>query len=194
MGMEYVNRKGDTYYLQQGKTKTGKPKYYFGRRLTAAPLDAMPEGYEVHESPENGQVHARKARATAISPMERCLVEEAVARLAGLKHVIVDVELDALVVYLPGTEDEPLERLGELLGIPTGAIGKLRDKMAQQAQYQKMLRFELLDSDERSYIAQRWCFLGSIDDWLFLEGPAPLEQLVERFAPHLGKESFFELM
>lgn len=194
MAMEYVNRKGDTYYLQQGKTKTGKPKYYFGRRLSAVPLDAMPEGYEVHENPENGQVHARKVRAMEISPMERRLVEEAVARLAGLKHVIVDVELDALVVYLPGTEDEPLDRLGELLGIPTGAIGKLRDKMARQAQYQKMLRFELLDSDERSYIAQRWCFLGSIDDWLFLEGPAPLEQLVEQFAPHLGKESFFELM
>ena len=194
MVMEYVNRKGDTYYLQQGKTKTGKPKYYFGRRLSAVPLDAMPEGYEVHESPENGQVHARRARVTEISPMERRFVEEAVARLAGLKHVIVDTEDDALVVYLPDTGDEPFEGLCEVLRFPTGVIGQLRDGLSLQAHYQKMMRFELLDDDERLYSVQRWCFRGSIDDWVFLEGPAPLERLVEQFAPHLGKESFFELM
>ncbi len=194
MVMEYVNRKGDTYYLQQGKTKTGKPKYYFGRRLSAAPLDAMPEGYEVHESPENAQVHARKTRATEVSSMERRLVEEAVARLAGLKHVIVNIEHDALVVYLPDTEDEPLERLDEMPWFSAGAIGKLRDRQARRAYYQKMMRFELLDDDERLYSVQRWCFRGSIDNWVFLAGPAPLERLVEQFAPHLGKESFFELI
>ncbi len=195
MVMEYVNRKGDTYYLQQGKTKTGKPKYYFGRRLTAVPLDAMPKGYEVHESPENGQVHARRARVTEISPMERRLVEEAVARLAGLKHVIVDIdEYDALVIYLPDTEDEPLESLDEMPWLSAGAIEKLRDRLARRAYYHKMMRFELLDDDERLYSVQRWCFRGSIDNWVFLEGPAALERLVEQFAPHLGKESFFELM
>ena len=195
MVMEYVNRKGDTYYLQQGKTKTGKPKYYFGRRLTAVPLDAIPKGYEVHESPENGQVQVRRTRVTEISPMERRLVEEAVVRLAGLKHVIVDIdEYDALVIYLPDTEDEPLESSDEMPWLSAGAIEKLRDRLARRAYYHKMMRFELLDDDERLYSVQRWCFRGSIDNWVFLEGPASLERLVEQFAPHLGKESFFELM
>ncbi len=32
MSIEYVNRRGDKYYLLQGKTKTGKPKYYVSRK------------------------------------------------------------------------------------------------------------------------------------------------------------------
>ena len=27
--VQHVNRKGDRYYLHQGRTKTGKPKYFF---------------------------------------------------------------------------------------------------------------------------------------------------------------------
>ncbi len=192
--MEYVNRKDDTYYLQQGKTKTGKPKYYFGRKVTAVPLDILPAGYEVYESPENAQVYARKVRATAISPMERRLVETQVARIAGLKHLIVDIEADAIVVYLPSTEDKLLGKFVDSFGLTESRIAEFQDKMAKWAQYDKMMRFELVDEDERLYIAQRWCFRGSIDDWIFLAGPVPLERLVEQFAPHLGKESFFELM
>jgi len=194
MAMEYVNRKGDTYYLQQGKTKTGKPRYYFGRKLKAAPADALPEGYEVYESPENGQVYARKTVPTEISPMERRTVEEGVATLAGLKHAIVDVERNSLVVYLPGTDDEALEGLTDTLRLPQSVIAKLRDELTRRAYYQKMLRFDLVDADERLYVAQRWCFRGSIDDWIFLGGPAPLADLLDKFAKHLGKESFYELI
>jgi len=28
----YINRKKETYYLLIGKTKTGKPKYYFSKK------------------------------------------------------------------------------------------------------------------------------------------------------------------
>ncbi len=46
-------------------------------------------------------------------------------------------------------------------------------------------------------VLQRWCFRGSIDRWIDLyesgsEGkPA---DLVKRFCPYIGQESFFELM
>ena len=194
MAMEYVNRKGDTYYLQQGKTKSGKPRYYFGRKLKAAPLDALPEGYEVYESPQSGQVFARKTVPTEIRPVERRMEEEAVATLAGLKHAIVDVERNSLVVYLPGTEGDPLAGLAETLRLPQSVIAKLGDELARRAYYQKMLRFDLADAGERSYVVHRWCFLGSIDDWIFLDGPAPLADLLDKYARHLGKESFYELM
>ena len=194
MAMEYINRKGDTYYLQQGKTKTGKPKYYFGRRLKAAEADALPEGYEVYESPDTAQVHVRKIPATAISPMERGLVEEAVARLAGIDYAIVDVEADALVVYLPPTEGESVGELAEVFGMRSGMIEQIRDQMVRWSQYDKMMRFTLVNADERLFSTDRWCFRGSIDDWLPIGGPEPLERALERFVPHLGQESFFELM
>ncbi len=195
MAFEYVNRRGDTYYLQQGKTKTGKPRYYFGRTMKATPLDALPEGYEVYESPETGQVYARKARATEISPMERKLVEEAIVRLAGLKYWVVDLEPRAIVIYLVGMDDWELKGLTETLGLPPSMGAKLQDTIALRSQYMKMMRFDLVDADERLYTARRWCFRGSIDDWFpLLSPPSPLPEVVDKYVPHLGKESFYELM
>ena len=54
--------------------------------------------------------------------------------------------------------------------------------------YQKVLRFTLLDEDRRRFAAERWCFLGSIDGWIHLSGDGELATLVERYAPHIGKE------
>jgi len=192
--MEYVNRKGDRYYLQQGRTKTGKPRYYCGRQLKAAPLDAVPEGYEIYEKPENGQVYLRKQRPTEISPLEREQLEQALERFAADVPTIVDVEPRALVVYTSGMMDDPLESMASTFGLFESVAGRLRDTMARRAIYQKMMRFELVDADERLYGVQRWCFRGSIDGWITLHvRPAPLMDLVKRFASHLGEESFYEL-
>ena len=43
MPFEYVNRCGDRYYLLQGKTKTGKPKYYASKKAEGVPVEQMPE-------------------------------------------------------------------------------------------------------------------------------------------------------
>jgi hypothetical protein len=66
--------------------------------------------------------------------------------------------------------------------------------MLRRARYEKMLRFTLTDASPRRFSAERWCFLGSIDNWYFLDGDKPLHHLLEAFVPHLGKESFFELV
>jgi hypothetical protein len=45
--MEYTNRKGHRYFVFEGKTKTGKPKYFASRRATsdkAVRLDKLPIG------------------------------------------------------------------------------------------------------------------------------------------------------
>ncbi len=58
----------------------------------------------------------------------------------------------------------------------------------------KMLRFKLVNPDTREYGAERWCFRGSIDDWIMLGGYGSLAKVVEQYAKHLDRESFFELM
>ena len=54
--------------------------------------------------------------------------------------------------------------------------------------------FRLTDPAERLYSADRWCFLGSIDDWFPLAYDQPLDKLARQYLPHLGDESFYELM
>ena len=65
MMFEYKNRKGKTHYLHVGKTKTGKPKYYFSMKKDGELVDAMPVGYEIYEHPANAQVFfAQKTEST----------------------------------------------------------------------------------------------------------------------------------
>lgn len=50
MPVTYTNRKGVTYYLCRGVTKTGKPRYYFAREIKGEPVDEIPEGFTISES------------------------------------------------------------------------------------------------------------------------------------------------
>jgi hypothetical protein len=69
----------------------------------------------------------------------------------------------------------------------------MKDYLMRHARYSKMMRFVLTDEKSRSFAIERWCFLGSIDDWYFLSGGKTLPELVEKCVRHLGKESFFDL-
>jgi len=51
----------------------------------------------------------------------------------------------------------------------------------------------LIDKKARVFVAERFCFRGSVDDWIPIGGPGTLAAHVRRFIKHLGQESFFEL-
>ena len=194
---EHRNRRGDVYLLQAGKTAKGNPRYYFGRRLSGAPVEEVPAGYEVFESPERSQVYLRKKRGTRIAPIEREIVTEGIRKLSNADHFLVDVEEDCLVVYLPTRSLHQVNDMVRALAGPDALqvprFRAARDQFVRESQHQKMMRFELLDEERRLYLVSRWCFLGSIDGWVQLAGPASLSDLVEAYAEHLGEESFFEL-
>jgi hypothetical protein len=197
--LQYENRMGEIYYLQEGKTRTGKPNYYTGRKLTGTPLTAMPEGHEFYERPETGQVVVRKTPPSPITEFERKQAEDIVRRASGLRHFVVHIEENALVVYAPSHSsaeaDDLIDRIaGPFFSAAATRADAFRDKWIKQSQYVKMLRFRLIDPDTRRYGAERWCFRGSIDDWITLHRSGPLAELVEEYARHLDRESFFELM
>jgi hypothetical protein len=195
--LQYENRMGDVYYLQEGKTRTGKPTYYTGRKIKGTPLAAMPEGHEFYERPDTGQVVVRKVPPSPITEFERKQTEDIVRRAGGLKHFVVHIEGNALVVYTPSHSPADTDDLIERLAGPSfgGArAAEYRDKWIKESQYMKMLRFKLVNPDTREYRAERWCFRGSIDDWIMLAGSGSLAKVVEQYAKHLHRESFFELM
>jgi hypothetical protein len=193
MALEYVNRRGDHYYVQQGLTKTGKPKYFSSKKPGESPLDAMPEGYEFRENPADGMVSLRKVRPSAILPIERQLLERLLDELSTVSG-IVDLEEDSLVVYTSGiAEEEAAETIAELAG-PGINQRATQDYIRSHALYHPMLRFRLTAKEERLYSADRWCFLGSIDDWYPIAVNRPLDALAKELLPHLGGDSFFELV
>ena len=193
-GVVYENRKGDKYYAQAGTTKVGNPKYYLGRKITGAPVKCLPEGYEIYESPATAIAVLRKAKPTVILPEERRLVEQQSRALSGVQRLIVDVEPDAVVVYIPGMSDATAEDLTRLLGSRMVSNEGVKDVLISRSIYSPMLRFCLDDAEDRLFAVQRWCFRGAVDGWMFLDLPRTLAEQVSKFAPHLGKESFYELI
>ena len=193
MPYQYTNRRGDVYYIQ-AKDRAGKTAYSATRKPTGTLVDRVPDGYEIYESPGNGQVFARKRRPTKIRPAERTLVEASVRKLAKGQHCIVDVEVDSIVVYLTDADpDSAVRIIGSLAPMMGDAVQTLRARLLRDATYSKMLRFVLADEDKRSFAVERWCFLGSIDDWYFLSLGDSLAKLAARYVPHLGKDSFYDL-
>jgi hypothetical protein len=196
MGLQHENRRGRIYYLQEGKTKTGKPKYYMGQKITGTALDVLPNGYEIYESPEHGQVVVRKSQPSVITADEREMVIQAVRRSSGLEQFIVEVDGDSLVVWLPSMgvseADSVIHKVGGAFAIARAHA--LREFMLKQSHYEKMLRFVLVNSERRVFAVERWCFRGSIDDWIHVGRSRSLKELVKTYAKHLGQESFFELM
>jgi hypothetical protein len=192
VAIQHVNRRGDTYYLHCGKTKTGKPKRYFSRKKDGDLVDAIPEGYEVYENP-NAQVFLRKIVPQLVTQEEIAVVEQEVRDRGTAKHFIVEAKLDAIVVFLPDQDaDAVMEGLRPLLGF--GRSFPASFNVEQRLTYLPMMRFVLQDEERRLFSVDRWCFRGSIDDWFPLAGAGKLSAQVRKYVRHLGKESFFELM
>lgn len=193
MCLEHVNRRGDRYYVLQGRTKTGKPKFYCSRKGEGNRVDQLPEGYEVYESPSNALVTVRRVRPSRILAAERDLVERLARELSAVP-VIVDMDGDSLIVYASNRSPAAsTELFGRLFGAEVAAKADIGGWIEAHSHYAPELRFTLTDEDERLYDAERWCYRGAIDGWFALHGRETLGRIAESYLPHLGHESFFEL-
>ncbi len=192
MSITHTNAKEKTYYLHQGTTTTGKPKYYFSTQPEGTLAEAMPEGFEMYENP-NAQVFLRRIPPKLITEEERQVVEAGMRTSADVKDYKIDVKGKAIVIY---TADQDVETLADVfkgLSPTPSANRQLMSLLRKEIQYSPMLQFLLEDEQRRLFTAQRYCFRGSIDDWIDI-GYGPLTTLVKQYVKHLGKESYFELL
>jgi hypothetical protein len=200
MPVTYTNRKGATYYLRRTVTKTGKPRYIFGREPKGELVEQIPEGWKISES-VNGIVSLVKDRPSQILPQEVAAVEAAVARHPKSHNYRVAVKHNRVEVYerIGPDADEVLGvlaefGLGPVLGPQaSGRLDQLRTRMDRQAQFTPVLRFTLADAEQRTFYTERWCYLGSIDDWIHVSRMGSLDGLAREWIPRLGTDAFFEV-
>jgi hypothetical protein len=184
MPVTHVNRKRDTYYLHGGKTKAGNPRYWFSRSTEGDLVESLPEGYETYENPD-AQVFLRKIVLQLVTPAEIAVVEGGLRRHAPGQNCLVDVQGEHIVVYHAERVRLDLEGFG------------FGDLSPSWRNYMKVLRFTLVEEQDRTFRVQRWCFRGSIDGWIDLwasKSEGKLPDLVKKFCRHIGQESFYELM
>lgn len=189
MPITYINRRGKTYYLHEGKTKTGKPKYFFTLKPEGNLVDRLPAGYEIYETP-NAQVFLRKQLPPFFTPEEIQLVESGIRENAGIKYFKIDIKKKNLVIYLV---DQNIDELAEMLS-NFRSPSEARAVLLQNATFSPMMQIVLEEVEPREFAVERWCFLGAVDDWIRLDRSTNLEELVKKYCSHLGQDSFFDLM
>jgi len=194
----HVNRRGDVYFLQSVRGKSGQLKYSFARKLTGIPVEKLPEGYEPRENPASAQVTLRRIKRSAIRTEEKQLLEQAIRNHDDGLLFIVDVEDRSLVVYTSdmdaGDAEARINVLWQIVPMDAATAARTKAVVVGNAPYGRMMRFTLIDAKNRLFNMDRWCFSGGIDDWYFVEGDAPLPALAEKYVCHLGQDSFFDLM
>ena len=196
MPVSYTNRKGVTYTLYRGQTKTGKPRYYFGRagQGQGEPVTELPPGFTISES-VNGVVSLVKDRPALIQPEEVAAVEAAVLQHPEARRYRVAVKGNRIEVYEQVGPD--YNALVSELHLPVlsrpGLAEELRALEERHAHYTPVLRFTLLDPKQRLFGSERMSSLGGIDDWLELGQTGPVAKLASALIPTLGTEQFYEL-
>ena len=105
-----------------------------------------------------------------------------------LRRIRKKLKKNIITIY----ETEVREGLSSALA-PWVDPAKEKQFRIQHAYYMAVLRFVLTDPAQRRFAPERYCFRGSVDDWISLGPPATLPSLLKKYAKHLGKESFYDL-
>ncbi len=197
MPISHTNRKGQTFFLCQGITKTGKPRYYFSKTARADTLEQVPAGHHIEES-VNGVVSLVKDRQQLILPEEIQLVEDALRRHPKGNNYRVSAKGKQIVVY---------ERLGPDAEGMADIFGKTLSMYSRQellegvqalldknAQYSPMLHFKLVNTADRTFCAERATYVSSLPEWVNICDCGPLQELVDEIIPLLDTDEYFELL
>ena len=198
MPVTYKNRRGKTYYLHVGRTKTGKAKYHFSLENKGKLINEIPDGYEIYEHPGTGGVFLRKKLPQLISNIEKHIIKKELKKREGSRHYLYDIKGKVITIF------ESNQDIGALRDIISDVRHASLDSRSNNASaiediintavtYSPMMKFTLEDEAKRTFIAERYCFLGSVDDWIYIGEPASLKSLVKKYINHLGQDSFFDL-
>ena len=83
--------------------------------------------------------------------------------------------------------------LGKWAELFPEGVERLREGRDRRAQFTPVMRFILADAERRTFYAQRWCYLGSVDDWIVVGPGGRVEKLARELVPNLGTDRYFEL-
>jgi hypothetical protein len=187
MAITHTSRTGNTYYLHTGPRRGGGVQHFFSTKSSGSLADELPAGFEIHES-VNGQVFLRRAQPRLIREEETTIIERGLEKQRGLNLYKLETRGSTLTIH---ESQDTSSGLGDAFPwIGSQKKAELRERFAH---YQPVMRFILVDDEKRLFAPERYCFRGSVEDWIPIGPPEPMKKLAAKYLKHLGRESFFEL-
>jgi hypothetical protein len=188
----YQNGRGETYYLHQGVTKAGTPRYFVAKTVGPGALATLPEGLEIAET-ANGVVSVRRVDTSvnAIPAKDVETVRGFLATQSRLRGHVVEVRRGEIVISEPvGGEVEDITTLARELG--TGRmLPRLGVPSTRPTRYTPVMKLVRDGSEPGRYLVHRMTYRGD-GGFRPLSGGS-LHDLLGRFVAHLGTDRFFEL-
>lgn len=180
MPIQFINRRGKTYTLYQGKSKSDAPRYFFSMKAEGEAAEAIPEGYEIYENPQ-ARVFLRKIPLRLIRDSERALIEKHLPGSPG--RFLVDIKGKTITVYESGRKNlqesfRPLASPGMISARKTGR---------SPAAFSPVIRFTLQDAEKRRFILEHHYLKTSNEEWTQLAGPSDLGKLAKNYLKYLGE-------
>ena len=174
-------------------------------------LERLPADFEVREN-TNGQVSVRRRRIAQITPAEAQLALNTISRLrpngyrvhigdrcitilaSAQDHKSFSSSVDAEFAdgFAAALEEMFARRYGPQLAAMFRAKRLAHAGLAKNPRFYPLLRFQLADKMRRIFWVARIYFSGD-QDWLQLE-KLSLPAALMKYAPHLGRDSFFDLL
>ncbi len=198
MPVTYKNRRNKTYYLHEGKTKTGKPRYHFSLKSKGELVDEIPESYEIYEHPGTGGMFLRKKLPRLITDIEKRLIEKELKKAEGRRRYLLDIKGKVITIFQSNQDIETLKDLlsdvrPDFFNNRSDNASSIEDIINIAVDYSPIMKFTLKNEKKRAFIAERYCFLGSVDDWIISGEPDTLKNLVKKYIKYLDQDSFFDL-
>ncbi len=116
-----------------------------------------------------------------------------------IRRYHVDCKDEYITIFESNSDSENLKGIfGDLLSnIPIRPGVNPDDAMTALANitdqhYTAILRFCLYDKEKRTFTVERFCFRGSIDDWIPIAGPDDFRDIVKKHLKILGTDEFFD--
>jgi len=185
MPIEYTNRRKEKYYLKTAPTKTGKTQYCVVKNIKKMNpvelVDEIPPGFEFYEEPKDARVYFRKIPVYNISDEEVEIIDSVMKKHETVSDYIIDKGVNDITIFISNP--------GDVFSYGDEIVPWFREGLYFYRRYEDGLKFV---KTGKKYSAQRFCYLGSVDDWITMESSEDLRYLAEKYCYHIDKESLYD--
>ena len=185
MPVEYINRRKEKYYLKMAPTKTGKSQYCAVKNISKINqgelVEVIPPGFEFYEDPREARVYFRKIPVYNISDEEVEIIDSVMKKHETVSNYIIDKGVNEITVFVSNMDD--IENNMDKI-FPGFRLG-----LYLLRRYEDVLKFVKAG---KKYSVKRFCYLGSVYDWITIESSSDLRYLAEKYCYHIDKESLYD--
>jgi len=193
MAKAFKNSREVAFYIKSKKTKKGNTTYYMTKKLDDQCLDAEPEGFEVFEKPDTRTIFIRRRKPNKFGLKGVNIIKKELRKNKNIADFTIDINGALAKIYTTELEDERDNVFS----------GGLQDLLFSKNQmnvfrkifqrYEERMRIKLVEKKgKKEYLVYRYCYRGSVDDWIVIDAGDDLSQLAKDNLHLIGTEAYFE--